>query len=80
MDKETFDRAIKLAEQLDDMKRLYKGMKDWHLGFIDKNLYGIKFISSIKEVIQDIISKHEAEIRQEIDDKYNDLKKQIEEL
>lgn len=79
MDKETFDKATRLAKQINDIIDIQNSIHNCCLGFNDKN-YAVMLLPSKKEVIQDILSRHEAEIRQEIEDRYSDFKKQIEEL
>lgn len=81
MDKETFEKAAKISE---DMKYLWLVIKKIQssatLSFVSERGYEIPLSSTQKDAVKDILSRHEAEIRQEIEDRYNDLKKQIEEL
>ena len=80
MNKKTFDKAVKLAEQINYIEFICRNIKYWHLEFISKNHYSVVSSYAREEMIQDIISKHEAEIRKEIESKYNELKEQIKKL
>ena len=81
MDKETFEKVAKISE---DMKSLWLVIKKIQssatLSFVSERGYEVPVTSTQKDTIKDILSKHEVEIRKEIDDRYNNLKKQIEEL
>ena len=81
MNKETFEKAAKISE---DMKSLWLIIKKIQssatLSFVYERGYEVPFTSIQKDAIKDILSKHETEIRREINDRYNDLKRQIEEL
>lgn len=80
MDKETFDKATRLAKQINNIELIQNSIRNCYLGFIDNEYYGVMLSPDKKEVIRDILLRHESEIREEIEDRYNDLKKQIEEL
>lgn len=81
MDKETFEKVAKISE---DMKSLWLVIKKIQssatLSFVSERGYEVPLASTQKDAIKDILSRHETEIRKEIDDRYNDLKKQVEEL
>lgn len=80
MDKGTFNRVTQISEAINSLEAINKQIKKATLSFIEDNHYDAIFLSKWKKVIQDILSKHEVEIRKEIDDRYNNFKKQIEEL
>lgn len=80
MDKGTFDRIIRISETLKSLEAINMKIQYATLSFIGSRGYEVMMTSVQKNAIKDILSKHEAEIRKEIDDRYNDLKKQIEEL
>lgn len=81
MDKKTFEKVAKISE---DMKSLWlvikKISRSATLSFVGERGYEVPLTSIQKDIIKDILSKHETEIREEINDKYNNLKRQIEEL
>lgn len=81
MDKETFEKAVRISE---DMKSLWLVIKkipsSATLSFVSERGYEVPLTSTQKDAIKDILLRHETEIRREIDDKYNALKEQIEEL
>lgn len=81
MDKETFEKVAKISE---DMKSLWLVIKKIQssatLSFVSERGYEIPLSSTQKDAVKDILSRHETEIKKEIEDRYNDLKKQIEEL
>lgn len=80
MDKETFDKITKISETLKSLEAINRKIQNATLSFIGIRSYEVMMTSVQKNVIKDILSRHEAEIRQEIEDRYSDLKKQIEEL
>lgn len=80
MDKGTFETVARISEEMKSLKAINERINKATLSFIGDDYYDSISLSKWKKVIQDILSKHEAEIRKEIDDRYNDLKKQIEEL
>lgn len=80
MNKETVDQIIQISETMKSLESINKQIKKATLSFIEDNHYDAIILPKWKKVIQDILSKHEIEIRKEIDDRYNDLKNQIEEL
>lgn len=80
MDKETFDRIIRISETLKSLEAINMKIQNATLSFIGSRGYEVMMTSVQKNAIKDICSRHEAEIRQEIEDRYNDFKKQIEEL
>lgn len=80
MDKRTFDTVTRISEEIKSLKAINERINKATLSFISDDYYDAISLSKWKKVIQDILSKHEVEIRKEINDKYNNLKKQIEEL
>lgn len=82
MDKETFDRITQISETMKSIEYINTQIKDATLSFVVGNYYDALIPLERKQVrvIQDILSRHEAEIRKEIGDRYNYLKKQVEEL
>lgn len=85
MDKETFKKAAKISEEMKLLQHVIKNIsRNASLSFVEGKGrsygYEVPFTSTQKDIIKDILSKHETKIRQEIDDRYNALKKQIEEL
>ena len=82
MDKETFEKVAKISEEMKLLQLVIKNIsRNTFLSFVERGFgYEVSFTSTQKDVIKDILSRHEVEIRQEIEDRYNNLKKQIEEL
>lgn len=80
MDKGTFDTVTRISEEMKSLKAINERINKATLSFIRDDYYDAIYLSKWKKVIQDILSRHEAGIRREIDDRYNNLKKQIEEL
>lgn len=81
MDKETFEKVAKISE---DMKSLWLVIKKIQssatLSFVSERGYEVPLTSTQKDAIKDILLRHETEIRKEMDDRYNNFKKQIERL
>ena len=82
MDKKTFDKAIQISEAIKSLEIINKRIKDANLSFVIGRSYDAVIALDRKEekVIREILSKHEAGIRRDIEDRYNNLKKQLEEL
>lgn len=80
MDKETFKKVAKISEDMKSLEAINRKIQNATLSFIGSRGYEAMMTSVQKDAIKDILSKHEAEIRKEIEDRYNNLKKQIEEL
>lgn len=85
MDKETFEKVAKISEDMKSLQSIIKTIsRNAFLSFVERKGrsygYEVSLTSTQKDAIKDILSRHEAEIRQEIEDRYNDLKRQIEEL
>lgn len=83
MDKKTFKKVIQLNDSLETMKELKKKIKaseDVHFGWYDC-IYGHSVISfNQRNMINDILVKHDLEIRQEIQDRIDALEREIREL
>lgn len=83
MDKEIFKKVAEISKDIESLQHVIKTIsRNASLSFVEGRGYGyeVPFTSTQKDTIKDILSKHETEIRDEINDRYNDLKKQIEEL
>ena len=85
MDKETFEKVAKISEDIKSLQSVIKTIsRNAFLSFVEGKGrsygYEVPFTSTQKDAIKDILSKHGAEIRKEIENRYNALKKQIEEL
>lgn len=80
MNKETFNRITRISEAMKSLEAINKQIRKTTLSFVVNNNYDAIIPFERKKVIQDILSRHEAKIREEIEDRYNDLKKQVEEL
>lgn len=81
MNKETFEKAAKISEDIKSLWLVIKKIQSSAtLSFASERGYEVPLTSTQKDAIKDILSKHEVEIRQEIEDRYNGLRRQIEEL
>lgn len=80
MDKGTFDTVTRISEEMKSLEAINRKIQNATLSFIGSRGYEVMITTMQKNAIKDILSKHEAEIREEIEDRYNDIKKQIEEL
>lgn len=80
MDKETVNQVVQISEAMRILEVINKQIRKANLSFITGNHYDAIMPFEHKKIIQDILFRHETEIRDEINDRYNDLKKQIEEL
>ena len=80
MDKETFEKVAKLSEDIRNFWLINKKISDATLSFVSDKGYETLFTRVQKDMIKDILYKHEVEIKKELNDWYNDLKKQVEEL
>lgn len=80
MNKEIFNRITRISEAMKSLEAINKQIRKATLSFVVNNYYDAIIPLERKKVIQDILSRHETKIREEIEDRYNDLKKQVEEL
>jgi hydrogenase maturation factor len=80
MNKENFEKAIKLNELLKKLNSLQHAIKHRaDLRYVEVDTNGCYIVPCIG-MIYDILDKHDAQIEQELEDKINEINKQIEEL
>lgn len=79
MEKEKFEKAIELYEKMRDIEEVIKELKEPGviLTFISKE---VALRGWIFDNIQEMLDRHHKEIIDEINEMYNNIKKEIEEL
>lgn len=89
MTMDQYNRALEISEEINQMTlvtdEIYSDYFDYKIAFICQQKGNTKIINEWKicdqmHAIKDILDKHEAMIRQEINNRINDLYKEIEEL
>lgn len=89
MTEQQFKKAKELHERLEQLEEVNKEIKndDYHKGILSYIILGGDYCSEwefvnneIMNYIRDILDRHDQQIRQEIDDEIEKLKKEIEAL